>query len=61
MIHRDCKPANILLTATNGIKICDLGQARVIDSQAGAKITGRVRVGVRVRVRERKLYSARGR
>ena len=28
MIHRDVKPANIMLTKNGGIKICDFGVAR---------------------------------
>ena len=32
IIHRDIKPDNILFTS-NGIKICDLGSAKIFDDK----------------------------
>ena len=31
IIHRDCKPSNILITKSGIVKICDFGMARVFD------------------------------
>eukprot|EP00045_Choanoeca_perplexa_P010845 m.112553 g.112553 ORF g.112553 m.112553 type:complete len:617 (+) comp15413_c0_seq1:160-2010(+) len=44
IIHRDLKPDNCLLTADFSVKICDLGQARVIGSTAArSKMTANAR------------------
>eukprot|EP00731_Ephydatia_muelleri_P034918 Em0086g2a len=31
VLHRDLKPSNLLLNTTCDLKICDFGQARVVD------------------------------
>eukprot|EP00937_MAST-01D_sp_MAST-1D-sp2_P007247 g7247.t1 len=37
MLHRDLKPGNILLSAENDVKICDLGLACIVDSSVSNK------------------------
>ncbi|MBI2194415.1 MAG: protein kinase [Planctomycetes bacterium] len=41
LIHRDIKPGNILINAQGTAKLCDLGLARPVGSQATSTATGR--------------------
>jgi serine/threonine protein kinase len=40
LIHRDIKPSNLMLARSGGLKILDLGLARVMHSDAGGQLTG---------------------
>jgi len=42
VIHRDVKPANLLLTSTGMVKICDFGIARLHDSTGDTNLTGSI-------------------
>lgn len=43
VVHRDVKPANIMVTASNRVKICDFGVARIVERFDG--VTGTRGVG----------------
>ena len=40
IIHRDVKPANLIVTPSGAVKICDFGVARLLDPSANPNLTG---------------------
>jgi serine/threonine protein kinase len=39
VVHRDLTPANVLLSGTCDVKVCDFGLARVAKQRAGTDAT----------------------
>uniref|UniRef100_A0A914E650 mitogen-activated protein kinase kinase n=1 Tax=Acrobeloides nanus TaxID=290746 RepID=A0A914E650_9BILA len=59
IIHRDIKPNNILINSNGQIKLCDFGEARLLENNLATSIVGTVAYWPPERMKGKRAYDSR--